>query len=335
MILKEENAKKNITVGIDIGGTKTLIGFVDPDGNILLEESIKTEHKDSAELYVKYVSEKINSFYEEKLNGYTIAGIGLAVPCGNRFTGYVENPSNFNWGNVDFIGLMKKYIDQPIILLNDAKAAAVGEHHYGKAKGMQNFIVITIGTGLGSGIVLNGELFYGQNSLAGELGHVSVNPNGRKCTCGKSGCLETYVSSNGLRRTALELMSHYLAPSELRYYNFDQIDSKKIFELAEKGDSLAIQVFDETSKILARGLSDAAINFDPEAFILCGGVVNSGDFLIQGLKKYFEENLLSMYRNRIQILKSDMLDGRAAVRGAAYLANKEFVCANNYKMAVS
>lgn len=326
--------KNNLTVGIDIGGTNTVIGFVDYEGKFICESSIKTNSSESFDKFIVRLTTTINKMLTESAVNYTIAGIGIAAPCGNYFEGTIEAPSNINWGIVNIVEELKQYFDVPIAVTNDANAAAMGEQIFGKAKGMRNFIVLTLGTGVGSGIVIDETILYGENGLAGELGHAIVDPNGRKCSCGKRGCLETYISANGFKRTVFELIGSHDYDSDLKNISFNEITAKNISDLALKGDLLAIKTFEFSGEILGRALADAVAYLDPQAIILFGGLVNAGDLLLKPTEVSFQKHLLGLYKGKVKLLSSDLQNGKAAVLGASSLVlkkiNKEAIKVQNY-----
>lgn len=311
--------KMKVIVGLDIGGTNTAIGFVTESGEIIKDFVIETRAQEEIELFIERLSEAINTNFKEFENQYSIAGLGAAAPCANHFTGMIENPSNFCWGTVNFVELLEKKFEIPVVITNDANAAAIGEHAFGNAIGLKNFIMLTLGTGLGSGIFINNELFYGANGLAGELGHTTVETNGRKCSCGRTGCLETYISASGLKRTVAYLLSRYNEQSELRNIPFDKITGEIISELAEKGDKIASKTFDYTAEILGKSLANIVKSFDPEAIILFGGIANAGDLLFEPTRKYFNESLLSMYKGKVPVINSKLQGGKAAILGICSL----------------
>ena len=247
MSIKLIMESKLIVVGIDIGGTNTIFGFVDREGIILAEDNLKTTQFSQAELFVDALYEKIMITMPKIGYDVEIIGFGIGAPMGNINKGTIEYPADLPWkGIIPLANLFKKHTDLPVVVTNDANAAAVGEMIYGGARGMKNFIVITLGTGLGGGIVIDGKLVYGHDGFAGEIGHISIQPPGssnRDCGCGKKGCLETYVSATGIKRTVLKIMSDSLQPSELRKYSFDDLDSKMIHDAAKNGDAIALRAF--------------------------------------------------------------------------------------------
>lgn len=311
--------KKKILVGLDIGGTNTAIGFVTESGDLISDVVIETKADEKVELFIDRIFETINKIYSGLEKEYIINGIGAAAPCANYFTGKIEDPSNFCWGHIDFAKLLKEKFNLPVVITNDANAAALGEHSFGSARGMKNFVMLTLGTGLGSGIFIENHLFYGANGLAGELGHITVDENGRLCSCGRSGCLETYISANGLKRTVAHLLSQYNEESELRNVPFDEITGELISELALKNDLIAKRTFEYTAHILGNALANIVKSFDPEAIILFGGIANAGNLLFEPTRKYFNESLLTMYKNKVPVIGSNLQGGKAAILGVCSL----------------
>jgi len=315
--------KKEIVIGIDIGGTNTDFGIVDKDGNILWNDSIKTAQYDNIEHYINEISIKIKTILKKFKTDFIVKGVGVGAPNGNYFTGNIEFAPNLKWkGIIPFANLLSKELNLPVTLTNDANAAALGEMIYGAAKGMKDFIVITLGTGVGSGIVVNGELLYGHDGFAGELGHTVVFPDGRLCGCGKNGCLETYASATGIVKTAFEKLDNLKNHSLLRSIDRITLSSKDIFIAAEKGDKIALEIFEFTGKVLGLKLADAIAFSSPEAIILFGGLANAGEYIFTPTKKYMEYYLLPFFRNKVKLLPSLLKKQNAAVLGAAALAWK-------------
>lgn len=314
---------QDVTIGIDIGGTNTVIGFIDTKGKYLVEDSISTLPDEEAEKFISRLSERIKLLYGPLQNQYNIIGIGVAAPNANYYSGIIETPSNLKWRNVNFVKIMESYFNHPVSIINDANAAALGEQIFGQAKGMKNFIEITLGTGLGSGIVIDGNILLGENGFAGEIGHTIVEPNGRLCNCGRKGCLETYASASGISRTVFFLLSHYNVYSKLRDIPFNQLNGEMISELALKGDPIALQAFEFTGEVLGKALANVSLYYSPEAIILFGGLANAGELLLKPTRHYFEKNLLNVFDGRIKILQSKLQDGNAAVLGASSLILKE------------
>jgi len=315
---------KQIVIGVDIGGTFTKFGLVDRQGNVLLEGSMPTDIHDNVEDYQKSLYKEIEEAIAPIKSTIEIKGIGFGAPNGNYYKGTIEFAPNLKWkGVIHFADLFKKYYNVPIVLTNDANAAGIGEGLYGGAKGMRDYIIITLGTGLGSGIVSNGEMIYGFDGFAGELGHVIAEPNGRQCGCGRQGCLETYASATGMKRTAFELMCNMTEDSELRKYNFSDLTSEKIYEAAKRNDPIALKAFEYTGFILGAKLADAVAITTPEAIFLFGGLAKAGELLFKPTRESFENHLLNIYRDKIKILPSGLQDKNIAVLGAAALIWKE------------
>jgi glucokinase len=311
--------KEEIIAGVDIGGTNTVFGFILKAGDCLSFKSIPTQPADNVIKFIEMLSVEIKSSFQELSKDYSLAGIGVAAPSANHFNGTIESPSNLDWGKVDFIKQMKRYFEVPMAITNDANAAALGEYRFGSCKTLRNFIVITLGTGLGSGIIINGNLLYSESGLAGEFGHTIVKPNGRHCKCGRAGCLETYASANGICRTVLELIAIYNEPSELRNISFSKMTGELINDLALKRDPIAIKAFDFTGRILGKALANLATSFVPETIILFGGLADSGELLLGPTREQFENNLLDIHKGKVKILRSSIKNGMSAVLGASSL----------------
>ncbi len=311
--------KQSVTLGIDIGGTNTALGFVDKNGKCYLEDSIPTHGKEPAENLFTRLSEKINEMYSGISDRYSLEGIGIGAPNANYYKGTVENPPNLSWEVVNIVDLMHKYFDLPVAVTNDANAAAIGEMVFGAAKGLKDFIVITLGTGLGSGIVVNGELVYGADGFAGEIGHTIYDFNGRSCGCGRKGCLETYASASGIRRTVKELLEKSDEESELRKINYDDLTSKHIFDAAKRNDKIALEAFEFTGMVLGRKLADSVAHTSPNAIILFGGLAAAGDLIFNPTKRHMEENMLNIFKNKVKLIPSGLPAGNSAVLGASAL----------------
>jgi len=322
-------ATRKLAVGIDIGGTNTVFGFVDREGCILAEERLKTSHYEEAGEFVAALYEKIMVTRQKIKDNVGIAGFGIGAPMGNINKGTIEYPANLPWkGITPLADLFRRHTDLPVVVTNDANAAAVGEMIYGGAKKMKDFVVITLGTGLGSGFVTDGKLLYGHQGFAGELGHITVRSgqSGRECDCGKKGCLETYVSATGLKRTLLKIMADSIQPSELRKYSFNEIDAEMIHEAAERGDALAMRAFEHTGKMLGIKLADVVAHTNPEAIFLFGGLAKAKELIFKPARESMEENLLYIYRGKVKLLPSELSSQNAAVLGASSLiwSLKEF-----------
>jgi glucokinase len=317
---------KEVVIGIDIGGTYTKFGVVDRDGNTYGDATICTECSPLIDDYMKAIHKGVNDMLAKikEPEPLHINGIGIGVPNSNYHTGTVEYAVNLPWkGVIPLVKLFEKYFNIPTVLTNDANAAALGEMIFGAAKGMKDFIVITLGTGLGSGIVVNGEVVYGHDGLAGELGHTIVIPNGRICACERRGCLEAYVSAPGIKRTVYELLAEYNGKSELKKYAFDDLSSEMISEAANHGDPVALRAFEFTVELLTVKLADAIAHTSPEAIFLFGGLAKAGNLILDPLRKNLDDALLSCYRNKVKIIPSGLMDKNAAIMGSSALIWKE------------
>jgi glucokinase len=315
-------ATKQLAVGIDIGGTNTVFGFVDRDGNILAEEKLKTSHYDDVEVYVAALYEKIMLTQQKIKIENEITGFGIGAPMGNINKGTIEYAANLPWkGIIPLADLFKRHTGQLVVVTNDANAAAVGEMIYGGAKNMKDFVVITLGTGLGSGFVVNGKLLYGHDGFAGELGHTSIRPDpfDRDCDCGKKGCLETYVSATGLKRTMFRIMADSVLPSDLRKYSFDELDAEMIHNAAKGGDVLAKRAFEQTGRMLGFKLADLVAHTNPEAIFLFGGLAQAKELIFAPAREAMEENLLHIYKGKVKLLPSELSTRNAAVLGSSSL----------------
>jgi glucokinase len=312
---------KKIVVGIDIGGTNTVFGLVDENGQILLKENIHTEHFPIPEDLVAVVCEHIKRAFTAFSETHELAGIGIGAPNGNFFNGTIEFAPNLKWeGIIPLAKLFEDRLEVKTLLTNDANAAAIGEMMFGGAKGMKDFIFITLGTGLGSGIVANGEMIYGHDSFAGEIGHVIMFPDGRQCGCGRKGCLETYCSATGIKRTYSDLLMSTHEKVNLK----DKVtDAKYIYEKALEGEKSAIEAFNYTGDVLGLALANSVAYTSPEAIFLFGGLAQAGDFIFKPTKESMERNLLNIYKNKIKLLPSQLKENDAAILGAASLIWKE------------
>lgn len=312
---------REVTIGVDIGGTNTKFGVVDLEGQILAHGTFSTEaYKELS------IEEYLNDLYLacDKLisgiAGVRLIGVGVGAPNGNYYKGSIEFAPNLPWkGKYAIANMLQERFKVPVCLTNDANAAAIGEMTYGAAKGMKDFIVITLGTGVGSGIVANGHLIYGHDGFAGELGHTTIYRDGRQCTCGKKGCLEEYASARGLRQTAQELLAKDDIPSELRKYDNCEFSTKDIYTAASNGDAIAKQVFEITGDILGYALSNFIAFSSPEAIIFFGGVTQAGEILFMPIRKAMEDNLLKIYQNKVKIIPSALSESDAAILGASAL----------------
>ncbi len=312
---------KNIPIvcGIDIGGTNTVFGLIDMDGNILFKDSFSTGGQDSPLTFIKRLSEMILAEMEKRKSKYELAGVGIGAPNGNYYTGEMIDPPNFSWGTLPLADLVSAELDVPCSLTNDANAAALGEMQFGAANRMKDFVVITLGTGLGSGIVVNGDVVYGLSGHAGELGHCIVKKNGRKCSCGLKGCLEAYASASGILRTVKQSIKHNPS-SLLSEVPRDELSSKDIYLAALQNDNVAAKAFQETGHILGEFLATTVSHLHPEAIFLVGGLTNAGDLLFDPVIEAMEENLLPVFKGRVKILSSGLPGADAAILGAGALA---------------
>ena len=316
--------EKPYVVGIDIGATTAKIGIVDARGNVLDQTAIRSNDTASCEEFVQNLCNAVKRLVEKNYTMDQVRGIGIGAPNANYYNGTIENAVNLTWGGqqvIPFAQMMTDCIGLPVRLTNDANAAAVGEMTYGAARGMKNFITITLGTGVGSGIVVNGSVLYGHDGFAGELGHVTmVRHNGRLCGCGKTGCLEAYASATGVARTAREKLETTNTPSLLRNIPLEDITSKDVFEAAVQDDTLAKEIFQFTGKMLGEAFADFVVFSSPEAIILFGGLTKAGDLLMNPVMESMNQNLMPMWKNKIKILFSQLKESDAAILGASALA---------------
>ena len=314
---------QDLVIGIDIGGQTTKCGIVDARGSVLSQTVIRSDTHTEVAPFIAELAEALNRIIAEAKAEGQIRGIGVGAPNGNYYTGTIESAVNLVWGGTKIIPFAKLLSEQmngiPVSLTNDANAAAMGEMTYGAARGMKNFIMITLGTGVGSGIVINGEVVYGHDGFAGELGHTcAVRHNGRQCNCGKTGCLETYASAIGVARTAREWLEMSDEPSVLR--SLDKISSKDVYEAAKDGDKLALKIFDFTGRILGEKFADFIEFSAPEAIVLFGGLARAKEFLAGPIQKAMDENVLSLWRGKVKLVFSQLKESDAAILGASALA---------------
>lgn len=315
------NMEKPYVVGIDIGGTNTVFGIVDARGSIVAINSIKTGAYAQADEYVDAVCKNLLPLIEANGGVDKIKGIGIGAPNGNYYSGTIEFAPNLPWkGIIPLAKMFEERLGIPTTLTNDANAAAIGEMTYGAARGMKDFIMITLGTGVGSGIVINGQMVYGHDGFAGELGHVIMRrENGRLCGCGRKGCLETYCSATGVARTAREFLTASTEPSLLRAIPAEEITSKDVYDAAVKGDTLAMNIFNFTGTILGEALADFIAFSSPEAIVLFGGLAKSGKYIFDPIQKAIDANILPIYKGKTKLLMSELKDSDAAVLGASAL----------------
>lgn len=320
--LNQITMSKPYVVGIDIGGTNTVFGIVDARGVVLASSSIKTRKQPTVEAYIDELHTEMMKLLEANDAVDKIHGIGIGAPNANYYTGMIEQGVNLPWPTpIPLARLVSEKFGIPVSVTNDANAAAIGEMTYGAARGLRDFIMITLGTGVGSGIVINGQLVYGHDGFAGELGHVIVKRNnGRLCGCGRRGCLETYCSATGVAQTAREFLeARQGEESLLRNIPADEITSKDVYDAAVAGDKLAKDVFEFTGDLLGASLADFTVFSAPEAFILFGGLSKSGELIMKPLRESLERNLMSLWKGKIKVLLSELKEADAAVLGASAL----------------
>ncbi|MBR0268476.1 MAG: ROK family protein [Prevotella sp.] len=312
---------KPYVIGLDLGGTNSVFGIVDSRGEIKATTAIKTQGYDKVEDYVNACVTALEPIIEQVGGIDMIKAMGIGAPNGNYYNGTIEFAPNLSWGHdgiVPLAAMFKERLGIPVALTNDANAAAIGEMIYGVARGMKNFIVITLGTGVGSGIVINGQLVYGCDGFAGELGHVIVRrENGRPCGCGRKGCLETYCSATGVARTARELLATTTQPSLLRELDPEKITSLDVAIAAGKGDKLANEIYEFTGRLLGEACADFAAFSSPEAFIFFGGMTKAGDLIMKPIEKAYDENVLKIFKGKAKFLVSGLEGSSAAVLGAS------------------
>ena len=312
--------EKPYVVGIDIGGTNTVFGLVDARGTVVDVDKIKTGKYEKAEDYVDADCTGLEALIERNGGKDKVKGIGIGAPNGNYYTGTIEFAPNLPWkGIVPLARLFEERIGIPTALTNDANAAAIGEMTYGAARGMKNFIMITLGTGVGSGIVINGQMVYGCDGFAGELGHVTIRRDGRLCGCGRKGCLEAYASATGVARSAREILTSSTEPSKLRDIPAEEITSLDVFNAAKAGDKIAKDIFEFTGKILGEAFADFIAFTSPEAIVLFGGLAHAGDLLFEPIQRTIDENVMPIFKGKTKLLMSELKDADAAVLGASAL----------------
>ncbi len=314
------NHSKPYAVGIDIGGTNTVMGVVDTRGKVVTASSIKTRKYMEINDYIDAVTLTLKRLMDSVGGPQLIAGIGVGAPNANFYSGNIEYAPNLPWKGVVPLGeLIYDRLGIPVAVTNDANAAAIGEMTYGAARGMRDFIMITLGTGVGSGIVVNGQLVYGHDGFAGELGHTIAYRGGRQCGCGRRGCLETYCSATGVARTAREFLAGRDTPSLLRKQDPEEITSKDIYDAAVAGDELALEIFDYTGRIMGEAFADFVAFSAPEAIILFGGLARAGELLRHPVIESLEQNVMQCWKGKIKVLFSELDAADAAVLGASAL----------------
>lgn len=309
-----------VAIGIDIGGTSTKIALVDISGKILAKKTFPSHAPGGADAFFPNLTQAITDLFDRLSQEFKLAGIGVGAPSCNELAGTIEGAANLPFQEpYPLVKLLKEAYCVPVHLTKDSNAALLGESRYGSARGISNFILITLGTGLGSSIMANGVLVKGGTGLAGEAGHIRVANNNRKCACGKTGCLETYVSALGLKRTAMALMAEEMLESPLRSYSFKQLNAQLIYEAAIDGDPLAQKVFECTGEVLGSKMAELVAIFEPEAIVLAGGVSAAGALLIEPMRVQMEAELLEFHKNKVRILNTSLATNEAALLGAASL----------------
>ena len=317
----DEKSRKQVVLGVDIGATTAKAGYVDRDGKCLTgSASVSTGAHQAADVFFKRLYESAEALRAELPPEYDLAGIGIGAANGNYYKGTIECSPNLGWDYVDVRAELGKYYSVPVAVTNDANAAALGEMLFGAAREMKDFISITLGTGLGSGIVANGEMIYGADGFAGELGHTIVDPNGRECACGRFGCLEAYCSATGLCRTVGELICNTTIPSKLRGVSYDELTAAKVSEAALGGDALARAAFEACGETLGRKLSDSVAHLSPEAIIICGGMAAAGELILAPTRRALEKYVFPVYRGKVKVILSGLSEGNVAILGAGALA---------------
>lgn len=313
-----EDAKK-IVLGVDIGGTNTKFGFVDRAGECLAGGSMPTESNRPADAFFRRLRDESGLLLQGLREQCVLAGVGIGAPNANYYSGTIEHPPNLEWDFVDVRAELAKLYRVPSAVTNDANAAALGEMLFGAARGMRDFIVITLGTGLGSGIVANGALIYGADGFAGEVGHTTVDPDGRACGCGRKGCLEAYCSATGLCRTVQELLCDSMEPSELRRISCADLTAEMVSDAARRGDALARRAFESCGRVLGMKLADSVAHLSPEAIILSGGMAAAGGLIFEPTRRSLEEHLFPIFRGKVKVVASQLTGSNAAVLGAGAL----------------
>lgn len=314
---------KPYVLGVDMGGTNTVVGVVDTLGKVVNSTAIKTRDYIEFEDFTDALVKACRRLMSEAGGNHLIAGMGIGAPNANYYSGNIENAANLPWKGILPLGeILNRALDLPVAVTNDANAAAIGEMTYGAARGMRDFIMITLGTGVGSGIVVNGQLVYGSDGFAGELGHTCAIRDGRQCGCGKKGCLETYCSATGVARTAVELLSTRQDASLLRELDPAAITSKDVYDAAMKGDALACEIFEYTGRIMGQAFADFVSFSAPEAIVLFGGLAQSGEILLKPIREAMEANLLPYWKGKVKLIPSALKSSESAILGAAALGWK-------------
>lgn len=315
---------KDIVIGLDIGGTNTVFGFIDSKGKSWAEGSIPTQTQERFEDYLNDLFIAIKQSLKNSEEELRVIGVGIGAPNGNYRTGTIDNAANLRWkGTLELAKLVGEELKVPVKVTNDANAAALGERIFGGAKDMSDFMVITLGTGLGSGIVVNGDLLYGHDGFAGEVGHIIMRPGGRECGCGRRGCLETYVSATGVKRTAYKMLAKHMGDSSLRDVPFNGLTAKMVADVANKGDLLAMEIFAYTGKMLGEALANVASVTSPKAIFFFGGLAKAGELLFEPVREAMEKNILFLYKDKISLLASELGDDAAILGASALIWNDQ------------
>ena len=317
-----EYGAKSLVIGLDLGGTNSVFGVVDSKGEIIATTSIKTQAYPSVDQYIMESVKAIKQIAEQVGGMEKIRAMGIGAPCGNYYKGTIEHAANLVWakGIVPLANMFVNELGIPVVVTNDAKAAAMGEMKYGVAVGMNNFVELTLGTGVGSGIVDNGQLIYGFDGFAGELGHMIVEPDGRPCGCGRKGCLETYCSATGVVRTAIAMLEESSEATSVRDIATDKLTSYEVYKAAMAGDTMAQEVFKQTGRRIGIACANIATFLSPEAFIFFGGLAQAGELLLRPIEEAYNENVLSLYKGKARFLMSGLDGAKAAILGASAIA---------------
>lgn len=317
-----EYGAKSLVIGLDLGGTNSVFGVVDSKGEIITTTSIKTQAYPSVDQYVMESVKAVKQIAEQVGGMEKIRAMGIGAPCGNYYKGTIEHAANLVWakGIVPLANMFVNELGIPVVVTNDAKAAAMGEMKYGVAVGMNNFVELTLGTGVGSGIVANGQLIYGFDGFAGELGHMIVEPGGRPCGCGRKGCLETYCSATGVVRTAIAMLEESSEATSLRDIATDKLTSYEVYKAAMAGDAMAQEVFKQTGRRIGIACANIATFLSPEAFIFFGGLAQAGELLLRPIEEAYNKNVLSLYKGKARFLMSGLDGAKAAILGASAIA---------------
>jgi len=317
-----EYGAKSLVIGLDLGGTNSVFGVVDSKGEIIATTSIKTQAYPSVDQYIMESVKAVKQIAEQVGGMEKIRAMGIGAPCGNYYKGTIEHAANLVWakGIVPLANMFVNELGIPVVVTNDAKAAAMGEMKYGVAVGMKNFVELTLGTGVGSGIVANGQLIYGFDGFAGELGHMIVEPDGRPCGCGRKGCLETYCSATGVVRTAIAMLEESSETTSLRDIAPDKLTSYEVYKAAMAGDTMAQEVFKQTGRRIGIACANIATFLSPEAFIFFGGLAQAGELLLRPIEEAYNENVLSLYKGKARFLMSGLDGAKAAILGASAIA---------------